>query len=318
MTRTGVVSTESAAARAALGSLLRREASPTWELPELPSLNRLPPAAAVQREPRLLRSLDGTWRFRLAHDPDEAVERADSGTPVEVPGLWTMQGFEPPHYTNERMPFPEPPPRTPRHNPTGVYWRGFEIPRAWAGRRIVVGFAGVEGMLALAVNGHAVGFSKDARTPAEFDVTELVEIGRPNEVVACVVRWSDASFLEDQDQWWHAGIARGVYAYAGSIADVRATIALDASYRDGAVHVDAPGAESASLTDAAGHTLAAGDLPASLEVAAPRLWSAESPSLYTLRVAAADEAVTCRIGFRAVEIRDRHLLVNGRPVRITA
>src|SRR5439155_21872175 len=126
---------------------------------------------------------------------------------------WTMQGYDIPIYTNVAMPFPDRPPRVPDRNPTGIYRRRFALPRGWGGRRVVLGFGGCEGALHVLVNGGPAGLSKDARTPAEFDITELVRAGE-NEVVAIVVRWSDASFVEDQDQWWHAGISRSVYLRA--------------------------------------------------------------------------------------------------------
>ncbi len=134
------------------------------------------------------------------------------------------------------MPFDEPPPHVPEQNPTGIYRRSFSVPRGWRRRRIVLGFGGVEGALYVLLNGTPVGMSKDARTPAEFDVTEVVRRDGPNELVAVVVRWSDASFIEDQDQWWHAGLSREVYLYATGatyIADVFARGDLDDAHRDG-------------------------------------------------------------------------------------
>ena len=123
-----------------------------------------------------------------------------------MPGLWTMQGFGQPHYTNVVMPFRDPPPHVPEQNETGIYRRTFTIPRGWRSRPVVLHFGGAEGVLYVLVNGEPVGIAKDARTPAEFDVSELVRHDGPNELVAVVVRWSDASFVEDQDQWWHAGL----------------------------------------------------------------------------------------------------------------
>ena len=128
-----------------------------------------------------------------------------------------MLGYDIPKYTNVVMPFPERPPNVPEENPTGIYRRSFAIPRAWAGRRVVLGFGGTEGVLHVVLNGHPVGIAKDSRTPAEFDVTDLVRRSGRNELVAVVVRWSDASFVEDQDQWWHAGISRHVTRLGGGV-----------------------------------------------------------------------------------------------------
>ena len=294
----------------ALEALLFPGGRPSWEAPELTSLNKLPPRATLERAGQ--RSLAGEWDFRLSPRPEDAPSARGRRHRVEVPGLWTMQGFESPQYTNVVMPFAERPPHVPEANPTGVYRRTFTIPRGWRRKRIVLGFGGVEGVLHVVLNGEPVGIGKDSRTPAEFDVTELVRHGAPNELVAAVVRWSDASFVEDQDQWWHAGISRDVYLYAGGIEDVFARAGAD-----GTLAIDARGAVRARLLDARGRTVLRTSLPAETGLRAPLLWSAEEPSLYTLVVEAEDgETASCRIGFRTVEIRDRRLLVNGEPVEI--
>ena len=161
------------------------------------------------------------------------------------------------------MPFRDPPPHVPEANPTGIYRRSFTIPRGWRGRRIVLGFGGVEGVLHLVVNGEPVGLSKDARTPAEFDVTDLVRHRGPNELVAVVVRWSDASFIEDQDQWWHAGISREVYLRSDRIEDVFVTATLDDDYRNGILSVNAvaDGPLEATLVDARGRSVSPATCP---------------------------------------------------------
>jgi beta-galactosidase len=290
----------------------------SWELPEVSSLNRLPPRATLARsDPPVI--LDGAWEFRLVGRPEEAV-RALSGSrgwqPVAVPGLWTMQGFGRPHYTNVVMPFEERPPLVPEENPTGIYRRRFTMPRGRRRRRVVLHFGGAEGALYVLVNGEPVGLSKDSRTPAEFDVTELVRHGEQNELAAVVVKWSDASFVEDQDQWWHAGLPRSVSLYTAHVEDVFARAGLDDDYRHGVLRVTAEGGEEARLLDARGRTVVSAELPAEVPVRAPKRWSAEEPNLYTLVVSGGGEDVSCRVGFRRVEIRDRNLLVNGRPIRI--
>src|SRR5207248_6634638 len=213
-----------------LEALLRVGGRPTWTNPELTSLNRLEPHAtlvpfrsaedAARLDPARspwFRSLDGEWQFRLAARPEQApaaLAQRGGWSRVEVPGLWTMQGFGRPQYTNVQMPFPHRPPEVPEANPTGIYRRRFTLPRGWRRRRVVLGFGGAEGALYVLLNGEPVGIAKDARTPAEFDVTELVRHDRENTVVAVVVQWSDASFVEDQDQWWHGGLPREVYLRA--------------------------------------------------------------------------------------------------------
>jgi beta-galactosidase len=309
-----------------LDALLHLAGTPTWKNPSLPSLNRLEPHATLvpfrspadaatldpARSP-WLRPLDGAWEFRLAPRPDQApaaLAARDGWSTVEVPGLWTMQGFGRPQYTNVQMPFPNRPPDVPDANPAGIYRRRFELPRGWRSRRVVLGFGGAEGALYVLVNGEPVGLSKDARTPAEFDVSGLVRRDGENELVAVILQWSDASFVEDQDCWWHAGLPRSVYLRAdGAITDLFVHADMD-----GLLRVDAPPGELV-LLDPRGREVVRGPV-GEHRVRSPRLWSAEDPALYTLVVTSEGESVACRVGFRTVEVRDARLLVNGTAIRI--
>jgi beta-galactosidase len=241
------------------------------------------------------------------------LERTRGWREIEVPGLWTMQGFGRPHYTNVVMPFSDLPPNVPEQNETGVYRRAFTIPRGWRSRPVVLHFGGAEGALYVLVNGEPVGIAKDSRTPAEFDISGLVRHDGPNELVAVVVRWSDASFVEDQDLWWHAGLPRSIRLVSPTVRDVEVRAGSDGRFtvlaEQGQVR----------LSDQRGRAVAEGELQDGRfdgEIRSPRLWSAEEPALYTLELDAGGETVTTSLGFRDVEIRDRHLLVNGEPVLI--
>ena len=161
-------------------------------------------------------SLDGTWRFQLLHSPTEKLGKRWASIPV--PGLWTMQEpsdvfFDKPIYTNTQMPFEEHPPFVPAENPTGVYERDFDVPKSWNGKRIVLQVGGYESVAVVYINGQEVGLSKDSRLAAEFDVTQFVQSGN-NVLRIDVVKWSDATFIEDQDQWWHGGITRSIKLFA--------------------------------------------------------------------------------------------------------
>ena len=161
-------------------------------------------------------SLDGTWRFQLLHKPTEKLGKRWATIPV--PGLWTMQEtsdvfFDKPIYTNTQMPFAEMPPFVPEENPHGVYERDFDLPKSWAGKRVVLQLGGYESVALIYINGVEVGLTKDSRLAAEFDVTEFVKSGN-NVVRIDVTKWSDTTFIEDQDQWWHGGITRSVKLYA--------------------------------------------------------------------------------------------------------
>ena len=181
--------------------------------PETTSVNRLP-MLNIEHIEKI--SLDGRWRFQLLHSPLDRIGKKWSTIPV--PGLWTMQPesdvfFDKPIYTNVQMPFEEQPPKVPTENPHGVYERDFEIPDSWKDKRIVLHLGGYESVALVSVNGIEVGLTKDSRLAAEFDVTQYMQRGS-NVLRIDVTKWSDATFIEDQDQWWHGGITRSVKLFA--------------------------------------------------------------------------------------------------------
>jgi beta-galactosidase len=346
-----------------------------WELPELTHENRLPgrapltpcPTAASARTLDPTRSrwhlpLDGPWRFAFFDRP-EAVPasavapstRVGRWDTIPVPSNWTQHGYGRPIYTNVQTPFENDPPRVPDENPTGVYRRTFTLPDDWAGRRQVLHVGGAESVLCVWINGRYVGMSKDSRLPSEFDVTDWLQPGE--NVIACaVIQWSDASYIEDQDQWWLGGLFRSVHLYCQApafIEDVFARPSLNDDNRSGRLEVSVklnftvPPQQAyhvhGELRDAAGRvvkTLKA-DQPIDREYGRHRnvanmaadlkevdAWSAETPTLYTLSLSLhedngrrqakrkAVEHTACRVGFRRVEVRDRQLLINGRAVMI--
>jgi beta-galactosidase len=241
-----------------------------WAEPELIARGRLP-MHAVPHDDRV--PLDGPWRFQLLHAPDEPLA-ADWGE-IQVPGAWTMQGtWDRPHYTNVQMPFPNRPPEVPAENPTGVYEREVTVPATWVGRRIVLHVGAAESVLIVALDGVEIGVSKDSHLAAEFDLTDRVRPGAEHILRLTVVKWSDASFIEDQDQWWHGGITRSVFLYATGpvfLEDVAIDAGLEADGSTGtlalAVHVGwrpglrAPGWRVEAELEGLGDVLA-GDVPA--------------------------------------------------------
>jgi beta-galactosidase/beta-glucuronidase len=340
-----------------------------WENPHCIAINRLPAhtsgfpypdeASALSRDPTSspwVISLYGKWKFHLAPNPVTLPEGfyeetfADVGwDEIEVPGNWMMQGYDKPIYCNHKMPIPNNPPFVPQDdNPTGLYRRQFELPANWTGRRVILHFGGVESAFYVWVNGVKVGFSKDSRLPAEFDITPFVRAGI-NTVATQVIRWSDGSFLEDQDHWRMAGMYRSVNLYslpAVYLADVFAKPTLDQDDRDGVLTVvarlggevkKAPGyTVEMQLFDLADQPVFAqpvrgeflwdeneiDQVTLSQPIPAPNRWSHETPNLYTLVVCLRDvsgqslQYFAHRIGFRTVAIKNRQLLINGQAVLI--
>lgn len=348
----------------------------TWQSPETLSFNRLAARATLYPYPSLAlarrndrtaspwwQSLDGEWDFRLVARPEEVLagfvesgfmpESAEGWSKLPVPSNWTMHGHDRPHYTNVFMPFRDQPPQVPEANPTGLYRRIFTVPAKWKGRRTILHVGGAESVLYVWVDGRPVGLAKDTRLPSEFDLTPYVEPGGTHTLAAVVVKWSDASFIEDQDQWWMGGIHREVYLYSQAeyhVADVFARGDLAPKLRKGTldlqVRIGAPDEwgkgcklhvrlfdpankpvwrqphEAAFPTDDFWKN-ARKHIKVEIPVAKPLRWSAETPHLYTVVVTLIDpqgrevEHTAVRLGFRRIELGDRQLLINGQPVRIT-
>jgi beta-galactosidase len=161
-------------------------------------------------------NLDGRWKFLMLERPELLTEKHVSSATdtkkwngINVPGTWNTQGWGKPHYTNVIMPFRNDPPSVPDANPTGVYRTTFKIPKTWTKRRTILRIGGADSLHHVFVNGIAVGMGKDTRVTSEYDITDALKTGE-NTLAIVVVRWSDATWLEDQDQWWLAGITRSV------------------------------------------------------------------------------------------------------------
>ena len=215
--------------------------TPIWMSPETTSVNRLP---MLNIGHLMSISLDGDWNFQLLDRPDQEPSKRWQSIPV--PGLWTMiNGQQPfgdkPIYTNTQMPFEQLPPSVPLENPTGVYEREFSLPSSWKNKRVVLSIGGFESVAILSINGKEVGVAKDSHLASEFDITDFIN-GGSNRVQIKVIKWSDSSFIEDQDQWWHGGITRSVKLFATEnvfIERLYATPGLESNNKVGTLKVRA-------------------------------------------------------------------------------
>ena len=342
-----------------------------WQTPEITSLNRMPshtPLSSWRDESQAradlastsLLSLDGnpreSWRFSY-FETVEKVPDSWPGAPIEmcditVPGHWQLQGFDRPVYTNIKYPFPCKPPVVPEANPTGCYERTFNLPADWkvGEEQIRVIFEGVDNAFHIWCNAEWVGYSQDSRLPAEFDLSRYLTPGE-NTLSVLVMRYSDGSYLEDQDMWNLSGIYRSVYLLtkpAAKILDLRVNAELDEHYQNGVLQlrVDVEGAKGCRIgvalyasgpDDAAAivketHSLGTRQIDERgaysdrcellIQVPTPQPWSAECPNLYRLTVCLLDvegqviECEACDVGFRRIEILRGQLRVNGQPLLI--
>jgi beta-galactosidase len=295
-------------------------------------------------------SIEGNWKFNFvknAYDKPEGffAPGYDDSKWVDfpVPGLFEMNGYGDRIYTNVTYPWNNEHPVNPpivgeRDNYVGSYRQSFRIPADWKGERVYIHVGSATSNLWVWVNGQYVGYSEDSKMEAEFDITDYVRFGQSNLIAMQIMRWCDASYIEDQDFWRFTGIAREVYLYSrpeSHLEDFRIVTDLDAKYRDATLSFDATfaGADGKLLglllKDAAGKdvwskTLAVknGEASVVFPVKNPYKWTAETPYLYTLYMTLTEpdgkvlEVVPQKVGFREVEIRNRQLLVNGQPILI--
>ncbi len=290
-------------------------------------------------------TLAGEWKFHLSPSPAERPENFHQPTfddaawdTLPVPSNWQMHGHGTPIYTNIKYPFDISEFRAPREwNPVGSYRRTFTLPADWkwspqSKDPVFLHFEGVDSAFHVWVNGRKTGYSQGSRTPAEFDISKHLVPGT-NHIAVEVYRWSDASYLEDQDFWRLSGIFRDVYLWQSKpvrMHNFQAIGDFDTATGNGSLGLKitaTPGATvKAELIDPASgntmnRTLDARDGSASttINLANARPWSAEHPNLYTLVLTVIEEetvweVIAQRIGFRRVEIQDAVFLVNGAPV----
>ena len=282
-----------------------------------PSAGTLPPQASGVTSARSM-SLNGSWSFHFAESALEAAEDADPGCSeqwpvIAVPGHWALQGWGKPWYTNQYYPFPIAAPSVPQFNPTGTYVKGFSWAAQWGDSTVVLRFDGVESTARVWLNGHELGVTRGSRLQQDFDVTDRLREGA-NQLVVRVHQWSGASYLEDQDMWWLAGIFRDVTLLerpVGGVGDVFVHADYDHEDGSGTLRVEAAEPDAVVRIPELSVEIRVGQ---EMRVAAVEPWSAESPRLYDLEVSTAAETRRLRVGFRTVRVVDGQITVNGRPI----
>lgn len=307
--------------------------------------------------------LNGSWKFHWARQPSERpVDFYKMGYDVAsweeipVPSNWEMLGYGTPIYTNVVYPFKNNPPFIQPQkgftneievNPVGSYRRDFTIPQNWGNKQVFIHFDGVSGGIYVWVNGKKVGYSEGANNAAEFDITEYIKPGS-NTVAAEVYKWTDASYVEDQDMFRLGGIHKDVYLFATPKVHVQdyflqsvfegddyssAVFKIDATVTNydkavSGVHtvvvdlLSPSGQPAATLTQAISPLGGGKEYAFSKQVSihSPQLWSAETPNLYTAILTVKDangqvtEATSSKFGFRKIEIKNKRVYINNEQV----
>jgi beta-galactosidase len=301
--------------------------------------------------------LNGLWKFKLVQVPDSVPQGfwkpkfdVKEWDEIKVPANWQMEGFDHPKFRNITLTFESDPPKIPYYfNPTGCYKRKFTVPKTWVEKEIFLRFEGIKSAAYIWINGKRVGYNQGGFEPAEFNITPFIEKGE-NDLAVEVIRFSDGSYLENQDMWRLSGIYRDVKLVAlpkNYVRDFYITTDLDKDYKDATLIVETDIHNALSDTavcvieidvfDSEGRSIlrdgiqsmnftvvpdSTRKLTISTFVVDPTKWSAEHPNLFTLLVHLKDkegktlEAFTKKMGFREVEYKNKILTVNGVPVKL--
>lgn len=331
---------------------MTRRVKKRWEDQLLGHIGRRQARASFYRDSSARCLLNGEWKFLYREAPELSPEGfmdeqigEDGWDRIDVPSVWQLRGYDRMHYTDVWYLFPLNPPYVPSVNPTGIYKRTFCLDRKWLENDTILKFHGVDSAYDVWINGKHAGYGKVSRLPGEYDITGLVRAGE-NDITVRVYKWSDGTYLEDQDMWWMSGIYRDVELISepkAGIYDVQADGDLSGDYADGILRVKirskkdackgtwrllengAPVAEGCFETgngcEAADDT-GLGSSPENAgawacferEIKGVRPWTAETPQLYELSVRTDCQEVTVRVGFRRIEMLDGNFCVNGRAL----
>ncbi|MCE2818566.1 MAG: hypothetical protein LW686_07950, partial [Ilumatobacteraceae bacterium] len=273
---------------------------------------------------------------------------------ISVPGNWTLTGLgDLPHYTNVQMPWEGRPPSLPTTVATAVHRTSFTVPSSWKKRRTILHIGGAESVHMVYLNGEFIGYGTDSRLPSEYDLSTHLIAGK-NTLAVVVCRYSAQSHLEDQDQWWMAGLHREVFLRsqaeiaiedvhvnagvttdnAGSLEiDVKVSVSAGTNLQRGwMVRVQLETMSGKKVGPARSSEVSWFDMPYVFDghvakfrewtIDDAELWSAEQPNRYRVVCELIDpfdevtEAVAITTGFRSVRIEGNSLLINGKRVMI--
>ena len=303
----------------------------------------------IPENSQFIQNLNGNWKFNLSKNPSERPVyfyknsfSTDSWDKIPVPSNWEVLGYDQPHYLDVDYPFKPNPPFIPiEYNPVGSYKTNFNIPDNWNSRRVILQFGAVKSAFYLWINGKKVGYSQDSKAEAEFDITSFIKQGQNNLAIE-VYRWSDGSYLEDQDMWRVSGIERDVMLFAVPqeyVFDYHIKPGLDSLFKNGSI---------TSIIYFNQKSIKAHDISLELkdlktnetifvntykskkgvtkfscteEIGKVETWNAEKPFLYSLIVKVDEHSNTPQvfqqqIGFRTIQIIENQLTINGQPITI--
>ncbi len=282
-----------------------------------------------------LTNLCGEWSFRYFKSFEDFYSgfnmadcKDDKFAEVQVPGcfqLYDIEGMDKPLYSNLMYPFPTDPPHVPEENPCGLYVKDIEISDEMLERDSIITFEGVSSCFYLWVNGEFAGYSQVSHCTSEFNITEYVKQGT-NRIAVLVVKWCDGSYLEDQDYFRLSGIFREVYILSRNkirLEDVFIKQSFNDDFSLCTLHIDCTLTGNTpvlyGLASPKGELIAQGESNESkfdIEIQSPYLWNDEKPYVYNLFLTVEDEIIPLQLALKKAEIKDKKLLINGKPVKL--
>jgi beta-galactosidase len=339
-----------------------------WQDPKVFEVNKLYPRANIPQNNEYIinssffENLDGQWKFFYVPNADERptdffkTDYDDSGWgTIPVPGNWELNGYGVPVYVNTTNDFDNSQlPRVPvKGNAVGSYRKWVNIDKKWKDKQVIINVGGAKSCFYLWVNGEFVGYSEDAKTNSEFDITQFVQLGKRNLIALQVFKWSDGSYFECQDFWRLSGIERGITLYAQPrtrIYDYKVVADLDSTYKHGILDIEMTienldscpkdqrlyisvnfpkrdfKTEEVIFHNYADtiHKNTVGKHYVRLKAELPEVtpWTAEHPHLEKMLIFLSDsnkkhiDNACVYIGFRNVKVEDGLLKVNGVPITI--
>lgn len=330
-----------------------------WENPQVIGINKLPYHSTLQlpsreSECKEIISLDGEWLFHWSPCPEERpvdfyLESYDhqGWSTIQVPGNWQMQGFGKPIYTNSTYPFRRDAPKImeqppaewfayTNRNPVGSYVTYFNVNKEMLSQDVILHFGGVESAMYVWINGRRIGYSQNSMSPAEFDVTRFLREGN-NKLAVEVYRWSDGSYLEDQDMWRLSGIFRPVQLWVRplvhivdyqieaipsddwKVGDFQIRVKVCNQSKQLVRHIPVQVCVGEKLLSDVINRLAPGDtsfVRLRTSIHNVHLWSAADPYLYPVEVAVDKERFSFHTGFKKIEVVGEVLKINGQNVKL--
>ena len=295
--------------------------------------------------------LNGNWDFKLYRNIDSVPQNfhqkksnVKKWNKIPVPANWQFHSKDFPVYSNIIYPYEINPPYMPKdYNPVGLYHKKFKIDKEWSSKEVFIHFGGVNSAFYLWINGNKVGYSEGSKTPAEFNITKYITNGK-NTMFLQVIRWSDGTYIEDQDFWRLSGIERDVFLYAQpkvairdifiktnltndlktsnlkidvdikNFNDIESQISIQSRLYDNKNQIIKTISKDVEISPFSNQKINLSD-----QIMDPLLWSAENPNLYYLTTTLIQNgkethSIGQQVGFRKIELHDGQILVNKQPI----